>query len=199
MIHLFPKSSTPHSFPLCFSLCLLVLCLPLKKEKKTLPLFFPLFPCLWIKQLIMSPAFLSRSLKRLTLFGDLVWHKVKLVFKLNDYFLFMSVWWRLGVPQWCVLEHYIYVLNCISCLAYSLTYACKFTIQFSPNLKLFFCVVCRYFFAVLAILTLLGVLNGLVLLPVLLSYFGPYPEVRGFLLSSCSSCVAPAYSTVQKS
>uniref|UniRef100_A0A8C7NG05 SSD domain-containing protein n=1 Tax=Oncorhynchus mykiss TaxID=8022 RepID=A0A8C7NG05_ONCMY len=40
----------------------------------------------------------------------------------------------------------------------------------------------RYFFAVLAILTILGVLNGLVLLPVLLSYFGPYPEVRWFLL-----------------
>ncbi|KAG8455319.1 hypothetical protein GDO86_001497 [Hymenochirus boettgeri] len=35
----------------------------------------------------------------------------------------------------------------------------------------------RYFFGVLAILTLLGVLNGLVLLPVLLSFFGPYPEV----------------------
>lgn len=35
----------------------------------------------------------------------------------------------------------------------------------------------RYFFAVLAILTVLGVLNGLVLMPVLLSYFGPYPEV----------------------
>ncbi|KAJ8285202.1 hypothetical protein GJAV_G00023480 [Gymnothorax javanicus] len=35
----------------------------------------------------------------------------------------------------------------------------------------------RYFFAVLTILTVLGVLNGLVLLPVLLSYFGPYPEV----------------------
>uniref|UniRef100_H3A349 Patched 1 n=1 Tax=Latimeria chalumnae TaxID=7897 RepID=H3A349_LATCH len=35
----------------------------------------------------------------------------------------------------------------------------------------------RYFFAVLAILTILGALNGLVLLPVLLSYFGPYPEV----------------------
>ncbi|KAM9393764.1 protein patched homolog 1 isoform 2-T2 [Pholidichthys leucotaenia] len=35
----------------------------------------------------------------------------------------------------------------------------------------------RYFFAVLAILTVLGILNGLVLLPVLLSYFGPYPEV----------------------
>uniref|UniRef100_A0AAY4A8A6 SSD domain-containing protein n=1 Tax=Denticeps clupeoides TaxID=299321 RepID=A0AAY4A8A6_9TELE len=35
----------------------------------------------------------------------------------------------------------------------------------------------RYFFAVLAILTVLGALNGLVLLPVLLSYFGPYPEV----------------------
>lgn len=39
-------------------------------------------------------------------------------------------------------------------------------------------VCCRYFFAVLAILTILGVLNGLVLLPVLLSYFGPYPEVK---------------------
>uniref|UniRef100_W5MSD9 Patched 1 n=1 Tax=Lepisosteus oculatus TaxID=7918 RepID=W5MSD9_LEPOC len=38
-------------------------------------------------------------------------------------------------------------------------------------------IVSRYFFAVLAILTVLGVLNGLVLLPVLLSYFGPYPEV----------------------
>ncbi|XP_050185401.1 LOW QUALITY PROTEIN: protein patched homolog 1-like [Myiozetetes cayanensis] len=35
----------------------------------------------------------------------------------------------------------------------------------------------RYFFAVLTILTILGVLNGLVLLPVLLSLFGPYPEV----------------------
>ncbi|XP_006867699.1 PREDICTED: protein patched homolog 1 isoform X1 [Chrysochloris asiatica] len=35
----------------------------------------------------------------------------------------------------------------------------------------------RYFFAVLAILTILGVLNGLVLLPVVLSFFGPYPEV----------------------
>lgn len=39
----------------------------------------------------------------------------------------------------------------------------------------------RYFFAVLAILTVLGVLNGLVLLPVLLSFFGPCPEV-----SDCS-------------
>lgn len=35
----------------------------------------------------------------------------------------------------------------------------------------------RYFFAVLAILTLLGVLNGLVLLPVLLSLIGPPAEV----------------------
>ncbi|XP_012681164.1 protein patched homolog 1 [Clupea harengus] len=35
----------------------------------------------------------------------------------------------------------------------------------------------RYFFAVLAILTLLGVLNGLVLLPVLLSLMGPPAEV----------------------
>lgn len=38
----------------------------------------------------------------------------------------------------------------------------------------------RYFFAVLAILTTLGVLNGLVLLPVLLSLFGPYPEVSDY-------------------
>ncbi|OBS71140.1 hypothetical protein A6R68_00319, partial [Neotoma lepida] len=38
----------------------------------------------------------------------------------------------------------------------------------------------RYFFAVLAILTVLGVLNGLVLLPVLLSFFGPCPEVSGY-------------------
>lgn len=35
---------------------------------------------------------------------------------------------------------------------------------------------CRYFFAVLAILTVLGMLNGLVLLPVLLSLMGPPPE-----------------------
>ncbi|XP_064848811.1 protein patched homolog 1 [Oncorhynchus masou masou] len=35
----------------------------------------------------------------------------------------------------------------------------------------------RYFFAVLAILTVLGILNGLVLLPVLLSLMGPPPEV----------------------
>uniref|UniRef100_A0A672PCP9 Protein patched homolog 1-like n=1 Tax=Sinocyclocheilus grahami TaxID=75366 RepID=A0A672PCP9_SINGR len=35
----------------------------------------------------------------------------------------------------------------------------------------------RYFFAVLAILTLLGILNGLVLLPVLLSLMGPPAEV----------------------
>lgn len=38
----------------------------------------------------------------------------------------------------------------------------------------------RYFFAVLAILTVLGVLNGLVLLPVLLSFFGPCPEVSDY-------------------
>lgn len=35
----------------------------------------------------------------------------------------------------------------------------------------------RYFFAVLAILTVLGMLNGLVLLPVLLSLMGPPAEV----------------------
>lgn len=35
----------------------------------------------------------------------------------------------------------------------------------------------RYFFAVLAILTVLGMLNGLVLLPVLLSMMGPPAEV----------------------
>lgn len=36
----------------------------------------------------------------------------------------------------------------------------------------------RYFFAVLTILTLLGLFNGLVLLPVLLSLIGPPPEVQ---------------------
>ena len=36
---------------------------------------------------------------------------------------------------------------------------------------------CRYFFQVLAVLILLGVLNGLVLLPVMLSFIGPPPEV----------------------
>uniref|UniRef100_A0A8B9ISI2 Patched 2 n=1 Tax=Amazona collaria TaxID=241587 RepID=A0A8B9ISI2_9PSIT len=36
----------------------------------------------------------------------------------------------------------------------------------------------RYFFAVLTILTLLGLLNGLVLLPVVLSVIGPPPEVQ---------------------
>lgn len=47
------------------------------------------------------------------------------------------------------------------------------------KIKLYVSVMCcRYFFAVLAILTVLGVLNGLVLLPVLLSHFGPYPEVN---------------------
>uniref|UniRef100_A0A8D3C3C1 Patched 1 n=1 Tax=Scophthalmus maximus TaxID=52904 RepID=A0A8D3C3C1_SCOMX len=49
----------------------------------------------------------------------------------------------------------------------------------------------RYFFAVLAILTVLGVLNGLVLLPVLLSYFGPYPEVRSVSPQGCDSGPQP--------
>uniref|UniRef100_A0A1A8FCA9 Patched 1 n=3 Tax=Nothobranchius korthausae TaxID=1143690 RepID=A0A1A8FCA9_9TELE len=48
----------------------------------------------------------------------------------------------------------------------------------------------RYFFAVLAILTVLGVLNGLVLLPVLLSYFGPYPEVSP--ADGCSRLPSPS-------
>lgn len=42
------------------------------------------------------------------------------------------------------------------------------TALFSPSI--------RYFFAVLVILTMLGVLNGLVLLPVLLSIMGPPAE-----------------------
>ncbi|XP_062849076.1 protein patched homolog 1 [Trichomycterus rosablanca] len=44
----------------------------------------------------------------------------------------------------------------------------------------------RYFFAVLAILTLLGILNGLVLLPVLLSIMGPPAEVAPSTRSSSS-------------
>lgn len=59
-------------------------------------------------------------------------------------------------------------------------------IRFSPFLN-YIVFNHRYFFAVLAILTVLGVLNGLVLLPVLLSYFGPYPEVNKLLSSSLSS------------
>lgn len=59
----------------------------------------------------------------------------------------------------------------------------------------------RYFFAVLAILTVLGVLNGLVLLPVLLSFFGPCPEVSDYQggtltpQAACfpQSCSGPRY------
>uniref|UniRef100_A0A663EHJ4 Patched 2 n=1 Tax=Aquila chrysaetos chrysaetos TaxID=223781 RepID=A0A663EHJ4_AQUCH len=47
----------------------------------------------------------------------------------------------------------------------------------------------RYFFAVLTILTLLGLLNGLVLLPVLLSVIGPPPEVQD--LHPTSPCPNP--------
>uniref|UniRef100_A0A8B9YXR5 SSD domain-containing protein n=1 Tax=Buteo japonicus TaxID=224669 RepID=A0A8B9YXR5_9AVES len=49
-------------------------------------------------------------------------------------------------------------------------------VEFTVHIALV-CKTRKYFFAVLAILTILGVLNGLVLLPVLLSLFGPYPEV----------------------
>lgn len=48
----------------------------------------------------------------------------------------------------------------------------------------------RYFFAVLTILTLLGLLNGLVLLPVLLSVIGPPPEVQD--PHPTSPCPSPA-------
>lgn len=41
----------------------------------------------------------------------------------------------------------------------------------------------RYFFMVLTVLTLLGLLHGLVLLPVLLSILGPPPEVTTLPLS----------------
>lgn len=55
----------------------------------------------------------------------------------------------------------------------------RFSCAADTFVKYVFAFMCyRYFFAVLAILTILGVLNGLVLLPVLLSYFGPYPEVK---------------------
>lgn len=43
-----------------------------------------------------------------------------------------------------------------------------------PNV--FFC--CRYFFNVLSALIVIGLLNGLLLLPILLSLFGPKAEVR---------------------
>ena len=37
--------------------------------------------------------------------------------------------------------------------------------------------VCRYFLVILALLVALGLLNGLLLLPVLLSFIGPRAEV----------------------
>ncbi|XP_066536914.1 protein patched homolog 1 [Hoplias malabaricus] len=49
----------------------------------------------------------------------------------------------------------------------------------------------RYFFAVLAILTLLGILNGLVLLPVLLSIMGPPAEVPAASSGNCLSSPSP--------
>ncbi|CAB1326209.1 unnamed protein product [Coregonus sp. 'balchen'] len=49
----------------------------------------------------------------------------------------------------------------------------------------------RYFFAVLAILTVLGILNGLVLLPVLLSLMGPPPEVTPSDNGSCLPTLSP--------
>uniref|UniRef100_A0A3Q3X268 SSD domain-containing protein n=1 Tax=Mola mola TaxID=94237 RepID=A0A3Q3X268_MOLML len=49
----------------------------------------------------------------------------------------------------------------------------------------------RYFFAVLAILTLLGMLNGLVLLPVLLSMMGPPAEVTPVDNASCLPTPSP--------
>lgn len=41
----------------------------------------------------------------------------------------------------------------------------------------------RYFFVVLTVLTLLGLLHGLLLLPVLLSILGPPPQVTKLLSS----------------
>ncbi|KAL7879822.1 hypothetical protein SRHO_G00020760 [Serrasalmus rhombeus] len=49
----------------------------------------------------------------------------------------------------------------------------------------------RYFFAVLAILTLLGILNGLVLLPVLLSVMGPPAEGTPANSGNCLSSPSP--------
>ncbi|XP_014855626.1 PREDICTED: protein patched homolog 2 [Poecilia mexicana] len=49
----------------------------------------------------------------------------------------------------------------------------------------------RYFFAVLAILTVLGMLNGLVLLPVLLSMLGPPAEVTPVDSASCLPTPSP--------
>uniref|UniRef100_A0A3Q2GFT4 Patched 2 n=1 Tax=Cyprinodon variegatus TaxID=28743 RepID=A0A3Q2GFT4_CYPVA len=49
----------------------------------------------------------------------------------------------------------------------------------------------RYFFAVLAILTVLGMLNGLVLLPVLLSMMGPPAEVTPVDNASCLPTPSP--------
>lgn len=50
----------------------------------------------------------------------------------------------------------------------------------------------------LAILTVLGVLNGLVLLPVLLSYFGPYPEVKSYKMQMQENLNQPGLVTFFK-
>ena len=52
---------------------------------------------------------------------------------------------------------------------------CIFCTQF-----IYFVHIFRYFFFVLAGLVVIGLMNGLVLLPVVLSVFGPPGEVSGF-------------------
>uniref|UniRef100_A0A3Q4HDH2 Patched 2 n=1 Tax=Neolamprologus brichardi TaxID=32507 RepID=A0A3Q4HDH2_NEOBR len=70
----------------------------------------------------------------------------------------------------------------------------EFTVHialFTPKLTSHVSPSFRYFFAVLAILTVLGMLNGLVLLPVLLSMMGPPAEVTPVDNASCLPSPSP--------
>lgn len=86
---------------------------------------------------------------------------------------------KMNVILACLLGYLmkVYYLSCFLFLVLNTLSDCN-----CLYLKIF-----RYFFAVLAILTILGALNGLVLLPVLLSLFGPYPEVSITVVRNCFS------------
>lgn len=85
------------------------------------------------------------------------------------------------------ISHY-----CVLPFAFILTLIlCRVCFRFTPKLTSHVSPSFRYFFAVLAILTVLGMLNGLVLLPVLLSMMGPPAEVTPVDNASCLPSPSP--------
>lgn len=101
----------------------------------------------------------------------------KLIKKRTLYF----VWKCHELVKW-VICHY-YTLPAAFDLLICFSFMPKLTCHVSPSF--------RYFFAVLAILTVLGMLNGLVLLPVLLSMMGPPAEVTPVDNASCLPSPSP--------